>query len=159
LLCAWALIIASCSHRVTCPTFGSDYHWKAVSVVKNPFAKRHKRGKKTKHDGNYFTVSGKGKKVKYKDAFTKKQKKHARKRLLKDSFGKKWRKQERKLGKKAEKGKKPKNQKEKSRKRWKTLKEKNREKDPFDGKPKKKRQKKKKKKEMGLWPKNTRIQK
>ena len=157
LLLFLALLFACCSHKTTCPTFGSEYHWKTVSLVKNPFGKRHKV-KKSRNDGNYFTLNQKRKNIKYKDAFTKKHKKGVRKKVLKDTFGKKWRKQKR-LGKKAEKGQKPKNQKGKKKHHWKTRKEKNREKDPFDGKPKKKKNKKKRKKEKGLWPKNSRIQK
>ena len=152
-------VFSSCSHKTTCPSWGSDYHWKTVSVVKNPFGKKAKKKRRVKNNGNYFTLNEKRKKVKYKDAFSKKQKKHVMKKASKDAFGKKWRKQYRKHGKKAVKGKKPKNQKQKDKKRYKTRKEKNRDKDPFDGKPKKKKQKKKKKKEKGLWPKNMRIQK
>ena len=156
-----ALVAAfsSCSHRTSCPSWGSDYHWKKVSVVKNPFGKKEHRKKRVKNDGNYFTLNKKQKNVKYRDAFSKKQKKQIVKKGAKDAFGKKWRKQYRKYGKKAIKGKKPKKLKQKEKRHWKNRKEKNREKDPFDGKPKKKMQKKKKKKERGLWPKNSPIQK
>ena len=154
-------VFSSCAHKVSCPSWGSDYHWKTVSVVKNPFGKKSARKKRVKNDGNYFTLNKKQKRVKYKDAFSKRQKKTIVKKSAKDAFGKKWRKQYRRYGKKAVKGKKPKNQKQKEKQHWKSRKEKNRDKDPFDGKPKKKKvkNKKKKKKEKGLWPKNMRIQK
>lgn len=158
ILLAFVFALPSCSHRNACPSWGSDYHFKKVRLVKDPFSKKY-RNHRVKKNENFFATRNTGKKVKYRDAFSKKQKKKVVKKKMKDSFGKKWRKQYRTYGKKAVKGKKPKKGKEKGKRHYQTRKEKNREKDPFDGKPKKKKQKKKKKKEMGLWPKNQKIQK
>ncbi|MCC7303722.1 MAG: hypothetical protein IT233_13865 [Bacteroidia bacterium] len=124
----------------SCPSWGSGYKHKSVSVIQNPFGRERKPGK-TFH-GDYFTSKRK-KKTSHREQ---------------DSFKKKSRKKRKSYGEKAKGKKVIKSKKEKRKERRtkrkemkKSRKELNWEKDPLSGKPKKQKKKRKRKPEVGLW--------